>query len=61
MLNDNVKNVAMAVKNAVYILSKEELNKYEEDTRLTYIKLCNFISDYLMERIAEGQKYFKKL
>lgn len=62
MLNDNIKNTIMAdIENAVYTLFMDGLNEYGDGTKLTRVELCDFISNYLIERAIEEKKYFKNL
>lgn len=62
MLNNNIKNTIMAdIENAVYTLFMDGLNEYGDGTELTRAELCDFISNYLIERAIEEKKYLKNL
>lgn len=62
MLNDNIKNAIMEdIENAVYNLYIDELNKHWDDMKDTRSDICDFISNYLMERAIEERRRMKNL
>lgn len=62
MLNSNIKNAIMEdIENAVYNLYIDELNKHWDGMKDTQSDICDFISNYLMERAIEERRHVKNL